>query len=127
MFAKYLRWARPILETVLNLKNTHHGVWGPFFDFVRPYVGLSGMWLPMGLWCTLPLFLQTGRLDKIKTVTHLPVQFIRSQWEEGGQQTAAAELDVNIPVPSKTFAGDRFHWKIGLEGSCVMTVLLDFN
>ena len=83
-----------------------------------------------GLWCTLALFLQTGRLDKIKTVTHLPVlyiQFIRSQWEEGGQQTAAAELDVSIPVPSATFVGDRFHWKIGLEGSCVMTVLLDFN
>ena len=80
-----------------------------------------------GLWCTLALFLQTGRLDKIKTVTHLPVQFIRSQWKEGGQQTAAAELDVSIPVPSTTFVGDRFHWKIGLEGSCVMTVLLDLN
>ena len=102
---------------------------GSFLAFFRHVVcGNQGECVaPRGLWCTLALFLQTGRLDKIKTVTHLPVQFIRSQWKEGGQQTAAAELDVSIPVPSATFVGDRFHWKIGLEGSCVMTGLLDFN
>ncbi len=47
----------------------------------------------------------------------------------GGRTTNSCSRvgDVSIPVPSKTFAGDRFHWKIGLEDSCVMTVLLDFN
>ena len=98
----------------------HHGVWAGFFFGFFPSCGNQGECGNQG-----PLV--HSCIISAKTVTHLPVQFIRSQWEEGGQQTAAAELDVSIPVPSTTFVGDRFHWKIGLEGSCVMTVLLDFN